>query len=205
MHHYGGLALWDYTFGISFLDIDMNPPTVYRMKTSPHKDAMLCFPHRLVGGLGSTPILIVKKELFQKFPSCGGEEEIDKYRNNARKGDSRKAEPTVSFIRTGLAFQLRQSIGIENIQKREEYLVRKAIHSLQSNTNIILLGSKTSPRVPVFSFCVKQQDTEKILHHNFIAALLHDLFGIQATGRCMNVDEETCSENSLGLQVDEGD
>ena len=49
---------------------------------------------------------------------------------------------------------------------------------------LILLGPEKCPKLPVFSFVIKQTDSGLYLHHNFVCALLNDLFGIQSRGGC---------------------
>ena len=39
-------------------------------------------------------------------------------------------------------------------------------------------------RVPILSFIVRHPESGLFLHHNFICAVLNDLFGVQARGGC---------------------
>ena len=50
--------------------------------------------------------------------------------------------------------------------------------------NLVLLGSVSVPRLPVFSFLVRHEQSGLFLHYNFVCTLLNDLFGIQARGGC---------------------
>lgn len=50
--------------------------------------------------------------------------------------------------------------------------------------DLILLGPGNVPKLPVFSFVVRHLPSGRLLHHNFVCALLNDLFGIQARGGC---------------------
>src|SRR5690606_27033856 len=45
-----------------------------------------------------------------------------------------------------------------------------------------LLGSLTAPRLSIVSFLIRHGDG--FLHHNYVVALLNDLFGIQSRGGC---------------------
>ncbi|KAL4163020.1 hypothetical protein KRP22_015134 [Phytophthora ramorum] len=47
---------------------------------------------------------------------------------------------------------------------------------------MLLLDHENVDQLPVFSFLVRFGD--RLLHHNFVCALLNDLFGIQARGGC---------------------
>ena len=90
----------------------------------------------------------------------------------------------VESIRAGLAFQIKQAIHPHYIEQREEELASRAFERWQHNEDLVVLGNKEVPRLPVFSFLVRHGDSGKYLHHNFVAVLLNDLFGIQARGGC---------------------
>ena len=49
---------------------------------------------------------------------------------------------------------------------------------------LIVVGPHSIPRLPVFSFLVRHQDSGRYLHHNFVCAVLNDVFGLQARGGC---------------------
>jgi len=88
----------------------------------------------------------------------------------------------VGSIRAGLVFQLKEAVGTETIREREESFTHRAMHRWQENPNIEILGSHDLPRLSIVSFVVRH--TGRYLHHNFVVALLNDLFGIQSRGGC---------------------
>ena len=51
-----------------------------------------------------------------------------------------------------------------------------------ANPSIEILGSPEAERLSIVSFVVRHQG--RYLHHNFVVALLNDLFGIQSRGGC---------------------
>ena len=61
---------------------------------------------------------------------------------------------------------------------------RLALSHLKDSPNLIILGKRLSGRLPIFSFVVQHPDSGRLLHHNFICAVLNDVFGIQARGGC---------------------
>lgn len=63
-------------------------------------------------------------------------------------------------------------------------LCRTAFGRWKRNGNIIILGSSRASRLPIFSFLITHPPSGKVLHHDFVAVLLNDLFGIQARGGC---------------------
>lgn len=188
MHLHGCIALWDYAAGAPYLNIDMNPST----EPSAYIDGLFCSPHKFVGGPGSPGLLIAKKKLFtNEVPhGTGGGTVVYVSKNKhsySKDIEAREEGGTpgiIEAIRAGLAFHLKASIGVHNIDRRESYLARKGINQLHGNPHIMLLGSKISPRVPIFSFAIQHPASKKLVHHNFVALLLSDLFGIQARGGC---------------------
>ncbi|ODN03689.1 tRNA 2-thiocytidine biosynthesis protein TtcA [Orchesella cincta] len=61
---------------------------------------------------------------------------------------------------------------------------RKACMEWSKYPGIKILGSRNLPRIGILSFLIENLETELYLHHNFVVALLNDLFGIQARGGC---------------------
>ena len=89
----------------------------------------------------------------------------------------------VESIRAGLVFGLKQAIGTDLIAGREERLWQQVLGRWEGHPRIEILGSHQARRLAVVSFRVRHGDG-LYLHHNFVVALLNDLFGIQARGGC---------------------
>jgi len=68
-----------------------------------------------------------------------------------------------------------------NVDHCDSRLAREAWRDVP---NLVLLGHLDAPRLPIFSFLVLHPHTGRFLHHNFVTALLNDVFGIQARGGC---------------------
>jgi hypothetical protein len=88
----------------------------------------------------------------------------------------------VESIRAGLVFQLKEAVGVEAIRAHEEDFIHRAIASWSQNENLVILGNRDAWRLSIVSFVVRHG--RDYLHHNFVVALLNDLFGIQARGGC---------------------
>jgi Aminotransferase class-V len=88
----------------------------------------------------------------------------------------------IESIRAGLVFGLKQAVGTGLIQASEEELCRHALDRWDNNPGIEILGNHQARRLPVISFRIRHG--VQYLHHNFVVALLNDLFGIQARGGC---------------------
>lgn len=63
------------------------------------------------------------------------------------------------------------------------FISRQVISHIKNIPELILLGnvSPTVRRLPIFSLMVKHP-RGTFLHHNFVSAILNDVFGIQARG-----------------------
>ena len=83
--------------------------------------------------------------------------------------------------------QLKKAVGEKFILTREHELMQKARQRLSKLDNFHLLGSALSSdnhnHLPVLSFVIGGgPNFGGFLHHNFVCALLNDVFGIQARG-----------------------
>jgi len=88
----------------------------------------------------------------------------------------------VESIRAGLVFALKQAVGTEVIQASEERLWKRALRRWSANPHIEVLGNPEASRLSIVSLRIRHGD--RYLHHNYVVALLNDLFGIQARGGC---------------------
>jgi len=89
----------------------------------------------------------------------------------------------VESIRAGLVFQLKSAVGVDVIRAEEERLLRRAVAAWQAEPAIEILGNLAAERLSIVSFVIKAP-SGKYLHHNYVVALLNDLFGVQARGGC---------------------
>jgi hypothetical protein len=88
----------------------------------------------------------------------------------------------VESIRAGLVFGLKQAVGTDLIAAREEQLWRHVLGRWAANPGIDVLGNPRASRLSIASFRIRHE--AQYLHHNFVVAVLNDLFGIQARGGC---------------------
>ncbi|XP_071942227.1 probable cysteine desulfurase [Antedon mediterranea] len=191
LHRYGALAFWDYATAAPYVNIDMNP-NCETCDCDCSKDAVFISVHKFLGGPGTPGLLIAKKHIFQnKVPAGAGggtvhyvSRNMHHYISDIEAREEGGTPAIIESIRAGLVFQLKQNIGPEFIEQREAELSRRAFEKWSKNENLIILGDSEAERLPIFSFLVRHPLTGKALHHNFIAALLNDLYGIQARGGC---------------------
>jgi hypothetical protein len=88
----------------------------------------------------------------------------------------------VESIRAGLVFALKEAVGTSLIAAREEHLWRHVLCRWAGTPGIEVLGNHQSRRLSIVSFRIRHGP--RYLHHNFVVAVLNDLFGIQARGGC---------------------
>ena len=89
----------------------------------------------------------------------------------------------IDSIRAGLVFQLKQAVGLDVVRAHEEHYLRRAVDAWLREPSIEILGNLDAERLSILSFVVRSP-SGRYLHHNFVVALLNDLFGIQARGGC---------------------
>lgn len=72
LHRFGALAFFDYATGAPYLPIDMNPPPSGDYTAADlAKDAVFISPHKMIGGINTPGILILKKHLVNQTNAPG--------------------------------------------------------------------------------------------------------------------------------------
>ena len=160
-----------------------------RQGAGDHKDAVFFSPHKFVGGPQTPGVLVVRRDLARNrvptVPGGGTVAFVDpvgqRYLDDpvARGG---RHPGIVESVRAGLVVALKQAVGTDLIQAREQRFLRRALHRWRRNPNLELLGNLEAPRLPIVSFRVRHGG--RYLHHELVVAMLNDLFGIQARGGC---------------------
>ncbi|GAA1022491.1 aminotransferase [Acrocarpospora pleiomorpha] len=187
LHAYGALSFWDYAAAGPYVPIRMQATAPGR---SDHKDAIFLSPHKFIGGPQTPGVLVVRRELVRNqvptAPGGGTVAFVDpvghRYLDDPVAREEGGTPAIVESIRAGLVFRLKQAVGTELIQAREERFWRRALDRWQHNPNIEILGSHRSRRLSIVSLRVRAGSL--YLHHNYVVALLNDLFGIQSRGGC---------------------
>mmetsp|Transcript_20270 Transcript_20270/g.49747 ORF Transcript_20270/g.49747 Transcript_20270/m.49747 type:complete len:471 (-) Transcript_20270:135-1547(-) len=197
MHKYGGFAVFDYATAAPYVPIDMEPSVRGSEDGDYSKDAVAISTHKFIGGPGTPGLLIIRKSILVKSKPqvCGGGTvkwvgpTSHEYVDNIEEREEGGTPEIIGSIRAGLVFQLKDRIGAETIEAIENDLVWVALPRLVQNDNIHVLGNLWAKRLPVVSFNIRAPTLDsgsdrQFLHFNFVAALLNDLFGIQARGGC---------------------
>ena len=185
LHRHGALSFWDCAAAAPYVGISMGST-----QSPAYKDAIFISPHKSIGGPGTPGVLIARKELLHNaVPSVPGGGTVayvnsleHRYLDDAEQREEGGTPDIVGAIRAGLVFQLKQAVGHDEIERREDAFIRRAIASWDKDPNIEVLGNHEARRLSIVSFVVRHE--RGYLHHNFVVALLNDLFGIQARGGC---------------------
>jgi selenocysteine lyase/cysteine desulfurase len=201
LHEHGALSLWDFAAAGPYVEIEMEPhrvaPTTGSAPGRPdgkaeldYKDAVVVSPHKFIGGPGTPGVLVARRELFRnRVPTSPGGGTVayvnpleHVYLDDPEHREEGGTPAIVESIRAGLVFKLKESVGVDAIRRREEDFIERAIATWLDVPEIQVLGNPALPRLSIVSFVIRHDG--RYLHHNFVVAVLNDLFGIQSRGGC---------------------
>jgi selenocysteine lyase/cysteine desulfurase len=189
LHEHGALSFWDFAAAAPYVDIEMYPDR----DTDPlaYKDAVFLSPHKFIGGPSTPGVLVARRELFRnRVPDVPGGGTVT-YVNDAEHDylaapELREEGGTpaiIESVRAGLVFQLKQAVGVATIRAAEERFLSRAVARWREEPALEILGNLEAERLSIVSFVVRAP-SGRYLHHNFVVAVLNDLFGIQSRGGC---------------------
>ena len=189
LHRHGALSFWDFAAAAPYVEIEMHPDCSEHPLAD--KDAVFLSPHKLVGGPGTPGVLVVRRELLSnRVPDVVGGGTVayvapteHRFLDDPVVREEGGTPAIVEAIRAGLVFQLKGAVGVEVIRAHEEDFWRRAVERWSANPNIRILGNLDAERLSIVSFVVKGP-SGLYLHHNYVVAVLNDLFGIQSRGGC---------------------
>ena len=189
LHEHDALSFWDFAAAAPYIDIEMCDP----IGTHPlaYKDAIFLSPHKFIGGPSTPGVLVARRDLFyNRVPDVPGGGTVA-YVNDADHAYLPDPEPReeggtpaiIESVRAGLVFQLKQAVGVATIRASEERLLGRAVSAWRDEPALEILGNLEAERLSIVSFVVRAP-SGRYLHHNFVVAVLNDLFGIQSRGGC---------------------
>ena len=170
-----GILCLDAAAASPYINIDSN-----------YYDALFLSPHKLLGGVGSCGILVIKKELCsEKKPTFAGggtvayvSRKAHNFLENFEMIEDAGTPGILQFIRASLAYNLRNEIGLDVIKEKEKELK-------------FYFGSRVKKIESVKLFCSFEQDKLPIFSLNFkninpydVAQYLSDKFAIQTRAGC---------------------
>ncbi|HEX9739808.1 MAG TPA: aminotransferase class V-fold PLP-dependent enzyme [Ignavibacteriaceae bacterium] len=182
MHENDGFCFIDYACSAPYVRIDMHPDDPLEKL-----DAVFFSPHKFLGGPGTPGVLIFDSRLYHnRVPDNPGGGTVDwtnpwgqhKFRNNIEAREDGGTPAFLQTIKAALCIQLKEQMGIDNMKKRENELVKIGFEELKKIDGLHLLAENIQERIGAFSFYVDN------IHYNLIVKLLNDRFGIQVRGGC---------------------
>ncbi len=181
----GAKMVWDYAGAGPYLPIAMSPAEGVEI------DAIVVSPHKFIGGPGASGILILRRDAVVTTKPCwpgGGTVKfvsptMHDYSNSLEAREEAGTPNVVGDIRAALTFLVKDAIGQQAMQHRNDDLVRRATAAWQGIEEIELLGLPGAPKLPIFSFKVKD-GRGGYIHQQLVTRMLSDRFGIQARGGC---------------------
>jgi selenocysteine lyase/cysteine desulfurase len=177
--------VWDYAGAGPYLPIAMSPAEGAEI------DAVVVSPHKFIGGPGASGILIVRRDAVvttkPSWPGGGTVKFVSPtahdYSNSLEAREEAGTPNVVGDIRAALTFLVKDAIGLQTMQRRNGELAARATAAWQGIDEIELLGLPGAPKLPIFSFKVKDGHGGYV-HQQLVTRMLSDRFGIQARGGC---------------------
>ncbi len=189
LHEHGALSFWDFAAAAPYVDIEMQCLDPARPLS--YKDAIFLSPHKFIGGPSTPGVLVARRELFaNRVPDVPGggtvayvNDDDHRYLEDPTHREEGGTPAIIESVRAGLVFQLKEAVGTATIRAQEERHLSRAVSAWRAEPTIELLGNLAADRLSIVSF-VLRSPSGRYLHHNYVVALLNDLFGIQSRGGC---------------------
>ena len=172
---YGGTLCLDAAAASPYINIDCN-----------YYDALFLSPHKLLGGVGSCGLLVIKKELCTEakptFAGGGTVAYVSRTSHNFL-SDFETVEDAgtpaiLQFIRASLAYNLRNEIGLDKIHEKEEELKFYFGSRVRSIEGVKLYCKYSQEKLPIFSL-----NFEGVSPYA-ISKYLSEQYGIQTRAGC---------------------
>jgi selenocysteine lyase/cysteine desulfurase len=183
MHEFGGLCFVDFAASAPYLTMNMHPEDPMEKL-----DAIFFSPHKFLGGPGSSGVLVFDSVMYQcNAPDTPGGGTVDwtnpwgeyKFIDDIEAREDGGTPGFLQSIRGALAIELKNQMGVDNIKKREDQLVKMAFDHLEKIPKINILAGNVKERLGCISFYCED------IHYNLFVKLLSDRFGIQVRGGCV--------------------
>jgi selenocysteine lyase/cysteine desulfurase len=187
MHAQGGWCVADFAAAAPYIPVRL---AASAPGANDRIDAAFLSPHKYPGGPGASGILVADRRMLQNArPTVTGGGTVSyvtaqahDYVTNPERREEAGTPSIVENIRAGMVIQLKADMDELVVERREQAMTRRLAAVLRAIPGIEILGPAEADRIGVFSFNIRARG--KLLHHNYVVALLNDLFGIQARGGC---------------------
>ncbi|MBN2461493.1 MAG: aminotransferase class V-fold PLP-dependent enzyme [Candidatus Cloacimonetes bacterium] len=203
LHRHDAIACFDFAACAPYIEIDMN------RDHESYFDAIFLSPHKFLGGPGTSGLLVINEKIYPRdLPPCiaaGGTvdfvtPEREKFISDIEIREKPGTPGILQNIKIALIFQLKEQVGISNIEKIENFYLQDFYERFKNNRQIIFYGpTEPAKKVAIIPFNIIHKD--RILHPKFVTRLMNDLFGIQTRAGCscagpyghrlLNIDKQT--------------
>lgn len=172
---YDGILCLDSAAASPYINIDCN-----------YYDALFLSPHKLLGGVGSSGLLVIKKDLCncEKPTFAGGgtvayvSRKSHHFLSDFEMLEDAGTPGIIQLIRASLAYKLRNEIGLKRIESIEKELKMYFGTKIKKIENVKLFCSYSQDKLPIFSLNFKN------INPYDISQYLSDNFGIQTRAGC---------------------
>jgi selenocysteine lyase/cysteine desulfurase len=182
IHLYDGLCFVDFASSAPYVNIDMHPE-----EERAQLDGIYFSMHKFLGGPGTPGVLIFNQKIYNNtipdHPGGGTILYSNPWRERDYVSDIEAREdggtpPVLQAIKAAECIRLKEEMGVKNILRREEELLKIAFARFSEMSNVFVLQCNQRKRLGIISFIVPGA------HYNLIVQLLNDKFGIQTRGGC---------------------
>lgn len=172
---YGGIVCLDAAAASPYINVDCN-----------YYDALFLAPHKLLGGVGTCGLLVIKKELCtQTKPTFAGGGTVayvsrtsHQFLSDIELLEDAGTPAILQFIRASLAYNLRNHIGLETIKKIEEELKFYFSSRVKKIEGVKLYCKYSKDKLPIFSLNFEGVSPYEISQY------ISDNFNIQTRAGC---------------------
>jgi selenocysteine lyase/cysteine desulfurase len=187
LHKYNAWAVVDYAAAAPYIPVRLAEST---LGAGDRIDAAFISPHKYPGGPGASGLLICDRNLLDSSrPTVAGGGTVSyvtatrhNYVSDAERREEAGTPSIIENIRAGMVLQLKHDMDEVKVEQLEMARTAQMEAGLLKINGVELLGPVHEPRIGIFSFNIRAG--KRFLHHNYVVALLNDLFGIQARGGC---------------------
>jgi selenocysteine lyase/cysteine desulfurase len=209
MHQHSGLCFVDFAASAPYVEIDMHRSELESL------DAIYFSPHKFLGGPGSNGVLIFNGKLYNnQVPELPGGGTVvwtnpwgeHKFVSDIEQRESGGTPGILQTIKTALAIQLKEEMGVEAIMTKERQINEVFFSRLQSINNVKILSGHHKDRLSIFSIIFEDVD-----YHQAVT-LLSEQYGIETRGGCacagtyghhlLNIDHCTSNKITQALSDD---
>ncbi|WP_313349838.1 aminotransferase class V-fold PLP-dependent enzyme [Paracoccus sp. (in: a-proteobacteria)] len=177
----GAKVVWDYAGGAPYLPIDMWQGM----------DAVVVSPHKFIGGPGASGVTILRHDaVLASRPTLPGggtvrfvSPEGHDYSLSLETREEGGTPNVVGDIRAALVFLTKAAVGQDRIDARNAEWLALGMARLRGHPRIEFLGNPDAPRLPFFSFRIRD-GRGGFVHQQLATRMLSDLYGVQARGGC---------------------